>query len=319
MEWVKKIQSETEDYIVHFEHEDYGMYVSALNSDPGYTPIDFEGYNKKAKAVSIGAVANRYDIVKTLGEDKIRKEVGAEYSKWLETDPCGGAENEPDVETYLNQYIKDINSNYNHLSSSTDFMFYDDENVKAFAKDLRTYNGVTLEYVGIMPKKTSLKDYVANIDAKEVNAIIDGLKPIEMNSFDEGYVTEIKGYIPMFNYEYELNLMDDLMKLGVTDIFDPAKADITGITPKGSYINTAIHKANIEFSNDGIKAAAATAIGGKGAADCGFVYDYEIPLKTIDLTFNKPFMYVIRDKSTGEVWFAGTVYQPVEWTDPYNE
>ena len=31
---------------------------------------------------------------------------------------------------------------------------------------------------------------------------------------------------------------------------------------------------------------------------------------TIDLDFDKPYMYIIRDKSTGEVWFAGTVYEP---------
>ena len=35
-------------------------------------------------------------------------------------------------------------------------------------------------------------------------------------------------------------------------------------------------------------------------------------IETIDLTFDRPFMYLIRDKETGEVWFAGTVYEPID-------
>ena len=30
---------------------------------------------------------------------------------------------------------------------------YNDDNIKVFAKDLKTYNQTTLQYVGIMPKK----------------------------------------------------------------------------------------------------------------------------------------------------------------------
>ena len=30
------------------------------------------------------------------------------------------------------------------------------------------------------------------------------------------------------------------------------------------------------------------------------------------MTFDKPFMFIIRDKKTGEVWFAGNVYQGKE-------
>lgn len=307
MEWVNKIQSEHEDYIVDFKHEQFTEYVGSLDSY-GYQALEFNGFDQKVKTVSIAAVANKYDIIGTIGEDKIRSTVAAEYSKWLATEPCGGGE--PDVDTYMKEYMKEIGSNYKHLSSSTDFMFYDDENVKVFAKDLKQYNGVTLQYVGIMPKKTNLKDYVANIDAKEVNNIIDNIKPLTLDSFEDGYVTRLTGTIPLFNYEYELDLMGDLKTLGIEDVFDGSKADLSGLAEGGAYINKAVHKANIEFSNDGIKAAAATAIGGKGAADCRFVYDWEVPVKEIDISFNKPFMYIIRDKDTGEVWFIGTVYQP---------
>ena len=81
-----------------------------------------------------------------------------------------------------------------------------------------------------------------------------------------------------------------------------------------SYISSAIHKAKIEFTQDGIKAAAATMYGGKGG---GGDYDYffDVPVETIDITFDKPYMFLIRDVETGEIWFTGTVYEPKKWED----
>lgn len=315
MEWVTIIQSETgSGYTEHYKHEKFDKYVGSLSS-MGYHQLTFND-NFSAKSVEIGAVINKYDIVKTLGEDKIRKTVGAEYDKWLVSgDKCGNQE-EPDTNTYLDQYIEELNSNYKDISSSTDFKFYVDDNVKMFAKDLKEYNGTTLQYIGIMPKSTSLDDYIKNTNSQNINTLINNLKGIELDSFKDGYVTEISGYIPMFDFDYELKLMDDLKQLGVTNVFDSSKADLTSLSSSNAYIGTAVHKANIEFSNVGIKAAAATAMGGLGAAGCGFDYRYDVPLEQIDLTFDKPYLFLIRDKNTGEVWFTGTVYEPVEY-QPY--
>ena len=35
-------------------------------------------------------------------------------------------------------------------------------------------------------------------------------------------------------------------------------------------------------------------------------------MEKIDVTFDKPYMYVIRDKDSGEVWFMGSVYEPTK-------
>ncbi len=327
MEWVKKIQSEHEDYIVDLLHEQYkeedydsyGVYLSALDSSD-YSPLEFEGYNKKAKSAQISAVANKYDTVNTVGENKIRETITKEYSEWINS--AEGKEcmeySEPDeypkdVNKYVDKFIKDLDSNYKHISSSTDFYFYDDEEVKAFSKDLKEYDGTTLQYVGIMPKKESLKDYISKTNANNINTLINKMKDISLNSFEDGYMSIINGYIPMFKFEYELELMTNLQKLGIKDVFDSEKANLSKMVEGNAYIDTALHKANIEFSNDGIKASAATAIGGKGSTSCGFEHRYEIPVKKIDLTFNKPYMYFVRDKQSGEVWFAGTVYEPIEF------
>lgn len=321
MGWVNKIQSEDKGYIVKYDHEGYDKAVRSLIITD-YHGLDFNGFSKKAKSVEIAAVINKYDIVNTLGEDKIRETVGTEYKKWLADGAihaCGNIEDELSVEAYLDKYIKEINAGYKDISSSTDFYFYTDDSVKVFAKDLKEYDGVTLQYVGIMPKNDNLDDYIKNIKASDVNTLIDNLKSIELDNFKDGVITEISGYIPMFKFDYELKLMSDLNKLGITNVFDSKKADLSNLSSDNIFINQATHKTNIEFSNDGIKAASAISLGGAGAGKCGFDYLYEVPVEKIDLTFDSPYMFIIRDKKTKEVWFVGTVYEPIEFQKSINQ
>lgn len=56
-------------------------------------------------------------------------------------------------------------------------------------------------------------------------------------------------------------------------------------------------------------------MGGKGAGDPEFDYIYDVPIEEIDLTFDKPYLFIIRDKDTGDVWVTGTVYEPLPWAD----
>ena len=330
MNWNYKIQAslDTSDvpnklYSVYYHHEKYKVDVAYSNnigvitSEEGFYPLTFNG-KENVKSAEIAASFNRYDAVKEIGEDKIREEVGKAYSEWLASEDGQNSlkygYTEADVNKYLDKYISELNENYNKEASSTDFMLYTDDNVKVFAKDLKEYDGTTLQYVGIMPTNEDLDKYVENVKPEDINKIINNLKTMKKESFKDGVVTLISGRIPMFKYESTLDLMKDFKKLGITDAFDVNKADLSGMLKKtnGAYISSASHKANIEFSNNGIKAAAATQAGGRGAATGGFDYLYEIPVEEIDLTFDKPFMYIIRDKATGEVWFAGTVYEGLQ-------
>ena len=316
MEWVNKIQSERVEYSASFPHRQFFAYVPELSSG-GFHPLDFKN-NYKAESVEIAAVANRYDIIKAVGEDKIRATVGKEYKEWLQRGECGTPIPNPSdkmINEYLDTYIKEIGTGYNQVSSSTDFEFYADDEVKVFVKDLKTYEGTTLQYIGIMPTNGNLKDFVNNSDADSINSIIGKAKKIELDSFEDGYITQVTGYIPTFKFEYELKLMDDLKSIGIIDAFDEDKADLSKIG-KGLFIDSANHKANIEFSNNGIKAGAATSLGGKGGMACEFDYLYEVPVKEIDITFDNPYLFLIRDKDTKEVWFVGTVYEPNKYKAP---
>lgn len=325
MEWNKLIQAnsstnkEYNNYSVNYAHEKYNANVRDLASTD-YGTVKFNNNSSNVKAVEIGASINNYDIVTTLGENNIRETITKEYTKWLNEGEgsCGNPAEEPDVTTYVNQYIKDLDSNYKMVESSTDFKFYNDENVKVFTKELKEYNNTTLEYIGIMPKNKTLNEYIKGTTAKNLSETINKTKTIELDNFKKGFVYKITGGIPLFKYDYELNLMEDLKKLGVEDIFQSEKANLSKMVKDTSaVIDSASHKANIEFSNEGIKAAAATEMGGMGSANCGFEYLYDVPVVEINLTFNNPYLYIIRDKKTGEVWFVGTVYEPIANTNNY--
>ena len=312
MEWNKKIQADKsmlDNYSVSYAHEKYGHSITPLSKDT-QKEVDFNNGKLKAQALEIGASINKYDIVEELEEENIRNTITKEYDEYIAKKPCGEGQYE-DTETFVSKFIKELDSNYGRLNSSTDFEFYVDENTKVFAKDLKTYGGTTLQYVGIMPTNVSLTTYVEKTTAEEYNRIIKSLKKVELGNFKEGVVTKITGLIPTFSFDYQLDLEKDLKKLNVTDIFDADKADLTGILPeKGNFISDTLHKATIEFSNDGIKAAAVTILGGAGSAGCGFEHLYDVPVEVIDLTFDKPYVFFIRDKNTNEIWFTGTVYEP---------
>ncbi len=329
MEWKQKIQMTSGDdlsnlYSVRYNHENYSEYIPVLFEDKDYKSLPFNNNSMNAKAVEIGASINRYDIIKELGEENIRNTITKEYTEWVAQEEQRRQEISQEtgydysidpltpVDEYVNQFIEELKENYNRVDYSTDFMLYDDTKVKAFAKDLKEYNGTTLQYIGVMPKE-DINTYIQEMDAKSLNEVFDNLKEIKVANFTDGKVTRIIGTIPVFQFDYELDLMNDLKTLGIQDVFDTEKADLSKLTStKGVAIDKAIHKANIEFSNEGIKASAITAMGGFGAAGGGFEHLYEVPIETIDLTFDNPYIFFIRDKNTGEIWFMGKVYQPTE-------
>lgn len=318
MEWKEKFleRNYTE---VHYLHENYD-WSAPLN----LLSNKFEGVENEISGMGIIASINNYDIVNTLGEENIRKTVEEEFRKYLNEASAEDAEyylEGRDVETtvkeYLDKYINEINRNYKQIDNNTEFYLYEDEEVKAFAKDLKEYDGTTLQYVAIMPEG-DLDKYIENITAQDVNKVINNLKDLKNENFKEGVVTQIVGYIPKFKFDYDLDLIKDLNDMGVTDVFDKEKANLKGITDEQAYINQALHSANIEFTQDGIKASAATFIALGGAGEM-FDYYYDVPVEKIDLTFDKPYMFIIRDKESGEVWFAGTVYEPLSIEDEQEE
>lgn len=310
MDWINKIQN---GYGYTPYHEAYSANVMEYSID--LCPI-FEFNGSEVKGTEFIVTANKYDIIKELGEDNIRQIVSNDLRKHMDeysytyeslSSIYETGNKETIISLFLDDYINEISKNYGDYGESTDFYYYIDDSVEVFGKDLKEYDGTQFQFVAIMPKNEELTSYIDKLNVKDIDTIINNLKKPSYDDFEEGYITEIKGLFPTFSFDYDLNLNDDLAKLGITDIFDPNKADFNKMVGEESIVVDTKHKSTIELSNEGIKASAVTLSGGAGAAGA-YDYLFEVPVKTIEFNFNKPFLFLIRNKDTNEIWFIGTLY-----------
>ena len=179
--------------------------------------------------------------------------------------------------------------------------FYKDNNITALRMDLQKYDDVQLDFIAIMPKE-NLSEYIKTFSMDDLNNILSK-STLASNT---NYGVNIS--IPKFSFDYDLRLKDDLITLGITDAFDENSANFSNMTSsQGLYVSDALHKANIDFSEQGIKASAATVIVMQDKAMA------VSPTQLEEIKFDKPFLYIIRDKNTNEIWFVGTVYEPNYW------
>ncbi len=190
-----------------------------------------------------------------------------------------------------------------HKETSKDTVsYYKDQDVTSLTMDLKQYNDTQLEFIAVMPNN-NLSDYINEFKIDDLNNIIEKSTPASetKNGVDIS--------IPRFSFDYDLKLKDDLINLGITDAFNQNSADFSNMTnsPNGLYVGDALHKADIDFTEKGIKAAAVTVI---LMTENAAIVDENKP---IELKFDKPFLFAIRDKNTGEIWFVGTVYEPNHW------
>ena len=195
---------------------------------------------------------------------------------------------------------KEINTAMMHKTSE-EYDYYQDEFYSALSMPFREYENTELEFIAIMPNQDNLKDILTKDDMNNtITGILDKMHA-------PGNNVELSISIPRFDFEYETNLSKDLYTMGIKKAFT-SQAEF-GLIGPDIYVSDVLHKANIKCSEKGVKAAAATVIVLK---DNAMIYEPD-PKEIVYLNFNKPFMFIIRDTNTKEVWFVGTVYNPVLW------
>jgi serpin B len=112
---------------------------------------------------------------------------------------------------------------------------------------------------------------------------------------------EVVVELPRFRMEYEKTLNDPLKVLGINRAFDDRVADFSGMMdgPPGTlYITEVKHKTFVEVNEEGTEAAAATSVG--------------IGITSAPPTFrvDRPFVFVIRERFSGTILFAGKIVAP---------
>ena len=178
--------------------------------------------------------------------------------------------------------------------------YFETNNSKGIIKQYKTYGDTTLEYIAILPN--DINSYINNFNNNELKNIYKGIKNEEN--------TKVRLSLPKYTYDFSYDTFKkDLISLGIKDAFNDHDASFKNITSNNDiYVYEAIHKSHIELSENGTKAAAVTA----------FMMNYKSAIdqsKYIDISFDKPFIYIIKDKNTDNIWFFGTVYEPMKYED----
>lgn len=144
-----------------------------------------------------------------------------------------------------------------------------------------------------------LPDEETNLDSWLQDNSWDDWKAIT-NSFSSAAVNLV---MPKFELEYEIDGFKEILEaMGITDAFDPAYSDFSRINSMNDdlYISDTKHKSFIRVDEEGTEAAAVTSI------EMGVT---SAP-QTINLRFDRPFFYVIREVESNTILFMGTMAYP---------
>lgn len=183
---------------------------------------------------------------------------------------------------------------------SNDAQYIEDDTAKGIIKKYKTYKNddhkkVNLEFVAIMPND-GIDSYIENFNNEEFRNLL--------STKDKYKNEDVSLKLPRFKYNYNFNnLMNVLINMGIKSIFNEKTADLSKMTESNSkdlYIGSIKQKSYIEVNEKGTKASAATiATVDENAAN--------VP---IDIEFDKPFIYIIKQSNSDDILFFGVVYTP---------
>lgn len=149
------------------------------------------------------------------------------------------------------------------------------------------YKGHSLAMDFLLPSG-SLSDLEASLTSA---ALVGALAAV-------GAPSPVSLQLPKFAFSTRLGLNPVLAGMGLPDLFDPMKADLSGIDgQKDLYVSTVVQEALIEVDEQGTVAAAATASGVSGLA----------VLEPQSVAIDHPFLFLIRDTTNGSILFVGRV------------
>lgn len=168
------------------------------------------------------------------------------------------------------------------------------------------YRMVELPYVGgevsmvlVVPSRDrSLADLEAAVDAAWLAA-----RFADLDDQREGGPVAVRVRLPRFTFGTDLELTDQLEALGMTTAFDAARADFTGMTDSPTVaeqlrLDWVFHDTHVAVDEAGTGAVAASAAGVE-----------RVSLPPV-ITFDRPFLFCIRDRPTDAVLFLGRVVDP---------
>jgi serpin B len=152
------------------------------------------------------------------------------------------------------------------------------------------YVGKDFSMLVLLPnEEVSLKEIEKNLTLADFKQYLDLMSQ-----------SDVKVSLPKFKFEWENELKPILMKMGMPLAFSNL-ADFTRMSKKPDLkIDEVYHKAFVEVSEEGTEAAAATAV----------VIVRKSVSMPVNFLANRPFMFFIRENSTGNILFMGRLTNP---------
>ncbi|XP_078249529.1 leukocyte elastase inhibitor isoform X1 [Pogona vitticeps] len=160
------------------------------------------------------------------------------------------------------------------------------------------YKGKELSMIILLPDE--IEDDSTGLEQLEKQITVEKLQewtqPGKMHSHYEVHV-----HLPKFKLEESYELKSHLAALGVLDVFDGGKADLSGMSgARDLHLSKVVHKSFIEVNEEGTEAAAATA---------GLVMLCSMPMEE-HFNVDHPFLFFIRHNPTGSILFFGRFASP---------
>jgi len=152
------------------------------------------------------------------------------------------------------------------------------------------YDGNELSMVILLPEADQFQAFEEVLQPQQVCDIIDGLQNAQVTLT-----------MPKFEFDSEFSLKNTLAGMGMPIAFSSA-ADFSGMTGNRElFISDVVHKAFVSVDEAGTEATAATAVIMPGSA---------APEPPVEVTIDRPFIFLIRDIETGAILFVGRVINP---------
>ncbi|MFG3226588.1 serpin family protein [Kitasatospora sp. NPDC048194] len=142
----------------------------------------------------------------------------------------------------------------------------------------------------IVPAQGGFAAFTKGLDQPQLDRILGALaeRPVDLQ-------------LPRFHFDTSNELTPALRSLGVHSVFD--HADLSGIAKEPLAVSTVIQKATVQVDEEGTVAAAGSGVGiVAGAAPA--------PRDPAQLHIDRPFLFLVRDTSTGRPLFLGQVTDP---------
>jgi serpin B len=146
------------------------------------------------------------------------------------------------------------------------------------------YGNKAFSMTVILPNEgKSTDDVLKSMDTKKWNAIISGMTS-----------REVQVYLPKFKTKGKYELKESLKRMGMVKAFT-GEADLTGIADADLLISRVIHSTFCDVNEKGTEAAAVTIVE---------IREKSMPVIP-EFNANRPFVFVIREQSTGVILFMG--------------